>query len=405
MRIASRYHGFTLIELLVVIGIIAVLAAILFPVFAKAREKARQTACMNNQRQIAMALLIYAEDYDELMPPASTVWQAININAASLICPTLGKTTTNAYVYNGALDRQPLPIFSNPSGMLMTADGQHTACANPPTYANVAYGGPDYALRHTNQMVASFLDGHVALIGLAGVSSAAMEMISTVGVMNGTPSGGYATLQAWSMPSSTITFGPSTNIQIYPTGINGTTALQFNNVNLTLSGIIDTAPDDSCTMACLFSTTSSAMGATAGPVGLVSIMYYYNSTWYSMNLGLANPASKCILCSILPGGPSYTSTISGNDGTPHFAVATNDPKNGLILYVDGNCIKQVPPIGNGIYWNPPPLSSEAVHIGVMSGANPTGFTGLIGAAFYYTSALSAQDVMLLTNQMKSTFGL
>jgi prepilin-type N-terminal cleavage/methylation domain-containing protein/prepilin-type processing-associated H-X9-DG protein len=62
-------RGFTLIELLVVIAIIAILAAILFPVFAKAREKARQTACLSNMKQIAMATLMYANDYDEWWPP------------------------------------------------------------------------------------------------------------------------------------------------------------------------------------------------------------------------------------------------------------------------------------------------------------------------------------------------
>ncbi|MBI3923832.1 MAG: prepilin-type N-terminal cleavage/methylation domain-containing protein [Armatimonadetes bacterium] len=57
--------GFTLIELLVVIAIIAILAAILFPVFAKAREKARQASCQSNLKQIATATLMYCQDYDE----------------------------------------------------------------------------------------------------------------------------------------------------------------------------------------------------------------------------------------------------------------------------------------------------------------------------------------------------
>jgi len=60
--------GFTLIELLVVIAIIAILAAILFPVFAKAREKARQTACLNNTKQIGLGLMQYVQDYDETYP-------------------------------------------------------------------------------------------------------------------------------------------------------------------------------------------------------------------------------------------------------------------------------------------------------------------------------------------------
>jgi prepilin-type N-terminal cleavage/methylation domain-containing protein len=58
-------RGFTLIELLVVIAIIAILAAILFPVFAKAREKARQSSCLSNLKQINLAWLSYAQDYDE----------------------------------------------------------------------------------------------------------------------------------------------------------------------------------------------------------------------------------------------------------------------------------------------------------------------------------------------------
>ncbi len=64
----GRVRGFTLIELLVVIAIIAILAAILFPVFARAREKARQSSCLSNIKQLGLGMLMYTQDYDEVLP-------------------------------------------------------------------------------------------------------------------------------------------------------------------------------------------------------------------------------------------------------------------------------------------------------------------------------------------------
>src|SRR5580658_5363100 len=64
----STKRGFTLIELLVVIAIIAILAAILFPVFAQARAQARKTTCLSNNKQVGLALLMYDQDYDEVLP-------------------------------------------------------------------------------------------------------------------------------------------------------------------------------------------------------------------------------------------------------------------------------------------------------------------------------------------------
>jgi prepilin-type N-terminal cleavage/methylation domain-containing protein/prepilin-type processing-associated H-X9-DG protein len=98
--------GFTLIELLVVIAIIAILAAILFPVFAQAREKARQTACLSNMKQISLAMTMYVQDYDEtyvtavvggdiwggkVQPNAYSWAQAIQPyvkNAGVFVCPS-----------------------------------------------------------------------------------------------------------------------------------------------------------------------------------------------------------------------------------------------------------------------------------------------------------------------------
>jgi prepilin-type N-terminal cleavage/methylation domain len=73
-RNSGYTRGFTLIELLVVIAIIAILAAILFPVFAQAREKARAASCLSNMKQMGTALMMYLQDYDEGMPAWNALW-------------------------------------------------------------------------------------------------------------------------------------------------------------------------------------------------------------------------------------------------------------------------------------------------------------------------------------------
>ena len=79
-RQKKKAQGFTLIELLVVISIIAVLAAILFPVFARARENARRASCMSNMKQIALGFMMYTQDYDEHYPMAAYHGATVNNN-------------------------------------------------------------------------------------------------------------------------------------------------------------------------------------------------------------------------------------------------------------------------------------------------------------------------------------
>src|SRR5512133_1903394 len=126
-----RQPGFTLIELLVVIAIIAILAAILFPVFAKAREKARQTTCMNNQKQIATSLLMFVQDHDETFPDASS-WvtelsSSYGVTGKVWDCPTSSFKGTEAapdYLYIGGslLASSALGDIKDPVAAPMTGD-------------------------------------------------------------------------------------------------------------------------------------------------------------------------------------------------------------------------------------------------------------------------------------------
>src|SRR5437899_5666624 len=76
-KMKAERNAFTLIELLVVIAIIAILAAILFPVFARAREQARRAGCSSNMKQMGLAMGMYLQDYDEIFPPGGPKsWEA-----------------------------------------------------------------------------------------------------------------------------------------------------------------------------------------------------------------------------------------------------------------------------------------------------------------------------------------
>lgn len=98
----SRTRGFTLIELLVVIAIIAILAAILFPVFAQARAKARQASCLSNLKQIGLACMMYSQDYDELCPYMYFVSGTWPLGYLLSNPPNASPVSTSPNTYDGA---------------------------------------------------------------------------------------------------------------------------------------------------------------------------------------------------------------------------------------------------------------------------------------------------------------
>ena len=183
-------RGFTLIELLVVIAIIAILAAILFPVFARAREKARQTSCLSNIKQAGLGILMYAQDYDEMLVrhcyqptggpnyPWQTAIMPYVKNVQMFVCPSKGGAAAangcGSYGYNlsrladgttvGCTERAMAQITA-PAGLLMIGETTSQAWIGywyrdtntpDPTAVDATAGGG----RHNEGSNICYVDGH-----------------------------------------------------------------------------------------------------------------------------------------------------------------------------------------------------------------------------------------------------
>jgi prepilin-type N-terminal cleavage/methylation domain-containing protein/prepilin-type processing-associated H-X9-DG protein len=164
--------GFTLIELLVVIAIIAVLAAILFPVFARVREKARTNSCLMNQRQIGVAVMMYVQDNDEaFFPKDGSVWatKLVMYNEPSIYdCPSKtgrGQNMAPEYAFAAHLFGKALGDVKAPDTACLTAD------AKKGIY--LAYSAADLEVRHNGKLVAAFVDGHTEVRTTQGLPGGA----------------------------------------------------------------------------------------------------------------------------------------------------------------------------------------------------------------------------------------
>ena len=182
MGTSRRCSGFTLVELLVVIAIIAILAAILFPVFARARAKAGQVSCLSNVRQLAMAVLMYAQDYEDALPIAVTCrpdwsycWTTMELlepyvmNREIRFCPSDREGSVDlssfpalgrySYGWNKAVFAYMVPGM--PSGDVVSL-GE----VPYPSYTTAFWDGHQVGMavltdhRHNDGANVSFLDGH-----------------------------------------------------------------------------------------------------------------------------------------------------------------------------------------------------------------------------------------------------
>ncbi len=181
----SSKRGFTLIELLVVIAIIAILAAILFPVFAKAREKARQTNCLNNVKQMSLASLQYAQDYDERYTtyryPDPYYWpdklDPYIKNQQIRKCPSRG-TGTFEYGFNYVHGNGwAMATVQYPAQHLMICDNQNqlAGCSylGHSTPGSATYT-PGVVPPHNEGINIAYMDGHTKWFRPDGATSGAL---------------------------------------------------------------------------------------------------------------------------------------------------------------------------------------------------------------------------------------
>ncbi|OPZ87922.1 MAG: Type II secretion system protein G precursor [bacterium ADurb.Bin429] len=176
-----RKRGFTLIELLVVIAIIAILAAILFPVFARAREKARQNSCLNNLRQIAIAVTMYVQDNNQTFfpDPGTSAWATylVSYNGPTIYdCPSLTGTGTNntpEYGFNKSM-YAPLVMGEvlSPSSAVMCTDLKKSALTGAYAIAQTT----DIDPRHNSSFNFVAVDGHVDNVVVKSPQTAAGGM-------------------------------------------------------------------------------------------------------------------------------------------------------------------------------------------------------------------------------------
>lgn len=242
----EKRTGFTLIELLVVIAIIAILAAILFPVFAQARENARRTSCASNLKQLALSTLMYTQDYDGSLPidksgeslsvfqplmpyikngqvrfcpsaPGYATPESTSSYAQQYGYPMYSDSKAKGYAVRAVLVGQssgagvPAPValdsIAQPSRTCMLGETVYLSTTNT-NYVNKGWGFPYFYIRTGSDMISdrhlggsnyAYLDGHVKWVKKEAIDALLEEQVAEKGVngVNKSGSGLIESLGTW----------------------------------------------------------------------------------------------------------------------------------------------------------------------------------------------------------------
>lgn len=147
------------------IFITVIMGAILFPVFAKSREAARQSQCMNNVRQLTVSLQMYVQDHNGQFPGKDTVWTDTSYPPRATLCPTYGINKGNGYGYNASLSKRLLANPGMPEPQLIPMLGDSS------TADHLLNTTTDLDPRHLHKAVVGFVDGHVEQLAPSSVSN------------------------------------------------------------------------------------------------------------------------------------------------------------------------------------------------------------------------------------------
>ena len=447
---ANARRGFTLIELLVVIAIIGVLAAILFPVFAKARDKAYQTTCVNNQRQMAHYFTIYAQDHDEVFPDSADAWHIDGLNPKILVDPaadpTMAKDYVFQYVYNNAVGQDStntanamtLGNISDPVNTFLVADGYHSATptSNPITYDGVAYNSHDFDYRHTNNLVVSYVDGHVMASVTTPPPTVLLPVSNGLGIWLQADAIHNVTSTLTTWPNSaapgvndfsggTMTYIPNTKYAANGSNLNGMPAVQVNGCCSKLN-----MP---AAQQCTFFVVHEGGNGTGGNVNPLRVDFLDNTDghdWNGLWLNTSHLGMGCTNnCSNCDNPSSRVPALNNDTGNPGFGwtqgtwyisagMYQQGQTAGLAYYQNGQLVGTCPTVGIDMVdarhtqsWLPGGSYANSIGGGTLSYDSPVylrqwgGNWVYVAEFIVYWRALSSSEIAAVNGYLDAKYAV